>query len=230
MTGNTLYEHASDPRVYLTRAGHTYGPYSLDKLFRYLEEGRASTRDLAWTTGQDGWIPLQELLGTSAGDAEPKQPWLAEALERIDRGEEEDAGQIIKWECDHCGLNPLEVDAKRMYLVDDAGARRLCLHPLEYATVEKHLGPDVPDQVLRERTGYLEDHFCPHCHQMQAIDPDKDSLSCSKCSKGSLRRGIEFAGETCPRCRQGTIVGHPPDAGLLDSLCAIAEENRTGNS
>ena len=137
---------------------------------------------------------------------------------------------ILNCACDHCGLIPVEANARRMYVVDDAGDRRICPHPLEYATVEKHLGANVSDQILRERTGHLEEYFCSNCFHAVAIDPDRDSLSCSKCSKGSLRRGIEFAGETCPRCRQGTIVGHPPDAGLLDSLCAIAEENRTGNS
>ena len=125
---------------------------------------------------------------------------------------------ILNCECDHCGLMPVEANARRMYVVDHAGKRRICPHPLEYATVEKHLGANVSDQILRERTGHLEEYFCSNCFHAVAIDPDRDSHTCSECAEGTLERGIELANRTCPRCGEGTIVGKPMKTDVIDEI------------
>ena len=117
------------------------------------------------------------------------------------------------------------VDAKRMYVEDDLGVRHLCPHPLEYVLVEKHLGSKVPDQVLRERTGFLEDHLCPDCFEISPLDQEKDPMVCPKCGKGRMKRGIEFANQTCPRCRKGTLLGHPKATGVIDEIIRSAQRS-----
>ena len=218
-------------KIHLHRNGRTYGPYPKDSARVFLEESRASDQDWAWTPGQDEWIPLGELL-TDAPENPSENSWLPKTLEKIEGNEKK--YEIIEWACEQCGLKPLEVDAKRMYVTDDSGERHLCSHPLEYVIVEKHLGPNIPDQILRERTGYREDHFCPTCFEMSLVDQEKDSMVCPKCGKEGMKRGIEFANQTCPRCRKGTIVGQPMDTAFIDEIIRSAQakeqENEGGKS
>lgn len=209
-------------RIHLHREGQTYGPYSLESLLHFVEEGRASEQDWAWRPGLDRWISLEELLPEIRGETAGKS-WLSEALEKIDAMESEESRlEIIEWACEQCGLKPLETDARRMYVTDDSGERHLCAHPLEYSVVEKHLGPNVPDHILRESTGYEEDHFCPACLKISLLDPDKDPMVCPKCGKRGIKRGIEFANQSCPGCRGGTIIGKPMETGFIDEIIRSA--------
>jgi ssDNA-binding Zn-finger/Zn-ribbon topoisomerase 1 len=211
--------------IHLHRNGRTYGPYSEESVRGFSEEGRASPHDLAWTSGQDDWVSLRELLEENSEDNGAGGGWLSKALEKTEREVDERKIEIIKWECEQCGLKPLEVDAKRMYVEDDLGVRHLCPHPLEYVLVEKHLGSKVPDQVLRERTGFLEDHLCPDCFEISPLDQEKDPMVCPKCGKGRMKRGIEFANQTCPRCRKGTLLGHPKATGVIDEIIRSAQRS-----
>lgn len=220
--------------VHLHRNGKTYGPYSERSLRIFLEEGRATRTDWAWTRGLNGWVPLWELLSQNQTTSQ-ETSWLSEALEKIDADQSrKDSYEIIEWACDLCGLKPLETDARRMYVTDHFGERHLCPHPLEYVVVEKHLGPNVPDHILRERTGYREDHFCPVCLKISLLDPEKDAMVCPKCGKKGMKRGIEFANKSCPGCHGGTIIGKPMDTGFIDeiikSVQAKEEENQKRES
>lgn len=214
-------------KVYLYRNGQTYGPYSEEAVRCFSEEGRASPNDLAWTSEQDEWVFLRELLEENSKDHRGGGAWLWQALEKIE-GDEEKC-EIIEWACDQCGLKPLLVDAKRMYVEDDSGVRHLCPHPLEYVFAEKHLGSDVPDQILRERTGYQEDHLCPDCFEITPLDREKDPMVCPKCGKRRMKRGIEFANRTCPRCRKGTLLGQS-SACLATSLAMAVQKIKKGKA
>jgi Leucine-rich repeat (LRR) protein len=82
-------------KIYILRKGETYGPYLRESVDGFLEEGLASGGDLAWTSGQEGWIPLGKLLGmtsepTVEQDSEGEQseeqadPELAETVAKIE--------------------------------------------------------------------------------------------------------------------------------------------------
>ena len=112
----------------------------------------------------------------------------------------------------------LEVDARRMYVTDDSGERHLCPHPLEYTIAERYLGSQVSDQVLKERTGYYEDHFCSFCFEIFLLDSEKDPMRCKKCGKKGMKRGIELANQNCPKCKKGVFIGHPMDNRFIDEI------------
>jgi len=204
--------------IHLHRNGRTYGPYSEDSTKRFLDEGRVTPTDWAWTPGQDEWTPLKELF------SEHHHPpadgsWLSQALEKIDSNElRNDRLEIIEWACNQCGLKPLEVDARRMYVTDDSGERHLCSHPLEYVIVEKYLGSNISDQVLKERTGYYEDHFCSFCFEIFLLDSEKDPMRCKQCGKKGMKRGIELANQNCPKCKKGVFTGRPMDTSFIDEI------------
>ena len=82
-------------KIHILRKGQTYGPYDRESIEGFLKEGLVSGGDLAWTLGQEGWIPLGELLGltsepTVEQDLEGEQteeqsdPELAETVAKIE--------------------------------------------------------------------------------------------------------------------------------------------------
>lgn len=183
-----------------------------------MDEGRVTPTDWAWTPGQYEWTPLKELF-SERHDPPVDGSWLSQALEKIDSNKlRNDRLEIIEWACDQCGLKPLEVDARRMYVTDDSGERHLCSHPLEFVIVEKYLGSNISDQVLKERTGYYEDHFCTACFEISLLDSEKDRMVCAKCGKRGMKRGIKLANQNCPKCKKGVFTGHPMDTRFIDEI------------
>ena len=98
-------------KIHILRKGQTYGPYDRESIEGFLKEGLVSGGDLAWALGQEGWIPLGELLGltsepTVEQDSEGEQseehsdPELAETVEKIktllDEEEEEFALDLVR--------------------------------------------------------------------------------------------------------------------------------------
>ena len=55
-------------QVWLSRAGTSYGPYSLGQLRGWVQDGSVSRMDFASTDGA-AWVPLASLLGPPAGPA-----------------------------------------------------------------------------------------------------------------------------------------------------------------
>jgi len=205
-------------RIYLHRNTQIYGPYSRNSIVGFIKEGRVEANDWAWMPRLSTWIHLEELIGEIPENKNEKS-WLSEALETIDWHDATSTKlEIIEWACNQCGLKPLEVDARRMYVTDDSGERHLCSHPLEYVIVEKYLGSNISDQVLKERTGYYEDHFCTACFEISLLDSEKDRMVCAKCGKRGMKRGIKLANQNCPKCKKGVFTGHPMDTQFIDEI------------
>lgn len=205
-------------KFYIFRKGQTFGPYSQNSILIFIQEGRADIHDWAWVPGNKNWIPLGQILEENTMGKIEKS-WLSKALEKIDSQDTTSSKlEIIQWACNQCGLKPLEVDARRMYVTDDSGERHLCPHPLEYTIAERYLGSQVSDQVLKERTGYYEDHFCSFCFEIFLLDSEKDPMRCKKCGKKGMKRGIELANQNCPKCKKGVFIGHPMDTRFIDEI------------
>lgn len=185
-------------KIFIHRSGKTYGPYSLETVQGFVKNQLVHSGDFAWTPGLEVWT----ILGNILGSHNVNHSWLEKVL---DKKNPDKNLQIINWICDECGLKPLEVDAKRMYVTDNFGERHLCLHPLEYFIVEKYLGENVSDQLLQERTGYFEDYLCTSCFKISLLDVLRDKMICSKCKRGKLNKGIAFANQKCPKCMTGSI-------------------------
>lgn len=50
-------------KIHISRNGQTYGPYSINSVKSFLENGRLSPTDLAWIQGEEEWRRLENLLG-----------------------------------------------------------------------------------------------------------------------------------------------------------------------
>ena len=198
-------------KIYIHRLGKTYGAYSRESIERFIIDGLVDNQDLGWTSGLDEWTPVCEILRFNL----TQSSWLKKALET---GDEESSFEIVHWICEHCGLKPLEVDAKRMYVTDDFGKRHLCRHPLEYLEVKKHLGEDAPDQLLIERTGHYEDHLCCECFKISLIDEKRDKMICPQCNSRKIKKGISFANQKCPKCKTAHIRPVYQDTKFLEEL------------
>ena len=48
--------------IRLHRNGQNYGPYSLEQILAFIQEGIIKDSDLAWTKEVDEWHPLKNLL------------------------------------------------------------------------------------------------------------------------------------------------------------------------
>ena len=59
-------------QIHITRGEDSSGPYTLEQVKDYLEEGILFPDDLAWHEGLDSWVPLGELVAT-AGAAQPPE-------------------------------------------------------------------------------------------------------------------------------------------------------------
>ena len=135
---------------YISRNGKTFGPYSQNSILIFIQEGRADIHDSAWVPRNKNWIPLEQILEKNT-KGKIEKSWLSKALEKIDSQDTTSTKlEIIEWACNQCGLKPLEVVARRMYVKDDSGERHLCPHPLEYTIAEKYLGSNKTEQGFNE--------------------------------------------------------------------------------
>ncbi len=66
----------STKEIHIDQDGEKYGPYNLDKVNDFLEEGRISPTALAWKKGLSDWIPITEIDGVVAPttDGPPPRP------------------------------------------------------------------------------------------------------------------------------------------------------------
>ena len=49
--------------IHISRGDESSGPYSLEEVQAYLDQGLLLPTDLAWQEGMEDWVPLSELLG-----------------------------------------------------------------------------------------------------------------------------------------------------------------------
>jgi uncharacterized protein DUF4339 len=59
-------------RIYISRDGQIYGPYTPEELREHLATGHASLDDLSRHEGLTEWVPLSAIIGTAMGTAAPK--------------------------------------------------------------------------------------------------------------------------------------------------------------
>ena len=63
-------------QVHVDRGGERYGPYSLEDVNTYLENGTLLPTDQAWQDGMPDWMPITQIPGVTApgGAAAPPPP------------------------------------------------------------------------------------------------------------------------------------------------------------
>jgi hypothetical protein len=58
----------------ISRAGQTYGPYTLEDLQRYVASGNVLLTDLAKSNEMADWLPVAQILNPAAASAQPAAP------------------------------------------------------------------------------------------------------------------------------------------------------------
>ena len=58
----------------LARGGQHYGPYTLDQLREYVKQGTVLASELVWCAGMPDWVPLGDVLNSTAQAVQPPPP------------------------------------------------------------------------------------------------------------------------------------------------------------
>ena len=96
-----------------------------------------------------------------------------------------------------------------MYVLDAAGERIACPHPIERDTVEHVTGLDWKAARQKGLLGYVSDCICFGCTHQLEIDVERDIKQCPQCESLQVRTAKASVGAKCPRCHEGLIVEEP---------------------
>jgi DNA-directed RNA polymerase subunit RPC12/RpoP len=92
-----------------------------------------------------------------------------------------------------------------MYVLDSAGTRVPCRHPMEFRTIEKVTGLSQEEAEKRGLTGFMLDHLCLDCGERFELDWQRDGKQCPHCRSSEIRTMRDAIGATCPKCHEGTL-------------------------
>ena len=94
----------STKEIHIDQDGEKYGPYNLEKVNDFLEEGRISSSAIAWHKGLSDWIPITEIDGVVAPKDEgpplrpPNKPTPDEPPPKRKLQPEKDTGEKVYYD------------------------------------------------------------------------------------------------------------------------------------
>ncbi|SVC99955.1 uncharacterized protein METZ01_LOCUS352809, partial [marine metagenome] len=62
-------------QIHVNKDGQQIGPYDLEQVNQYLEQGSLLPTDPAWHEGLDGWVPLNQVEGVVVPGASAPPPF-----------------------------------------------------------------------------------------------------------------------------------------------------------
>jgi hypothetical protein len=131
---------------------------------------------------------------------------------------------IYKFKCNKCSLTLPTGWGYCFYVENDKGKRIDCLHPSEDKGAEQVLGEKPSLELVLERTGFnsfcicldclyqfkadlgvFEGYWTPYGAGLYESKQQKDKRECPKCKSKNVKTELEIVGNTCPKCKEGTI-------------------------
>jgi len=129
---------------------------------------------------------------------------------------------INDYKCNKCGYSLQSGWGGHMYVIDDSGERIGCPHQLEMFIVLEVLGENASKKDIKARTGFNSYCVCLSCLRQFELDigddekanmwryyykakKRRDERRCPHCKSNSLKTVFELIGESCPKCKKGTI-------------------------
>jgi hypothetical protein len=113
--------------------------------------------------------------------------------------------------CNQCDYSVEVWDEGNPYVRDWRGRRWFVYHPEPFEAVAHHYAhhegrfvSEEEKERLLQHSGNASEHVCTECGRVTWIDPRVDALQCWWCD-GAVVEGFALVGQTCPRCKQGTI-------------------------
>jgi len=61
-------------QIHIMRGKDSFGPFTKEQVYEYLNQGALLPGDLAWHEGLGEWIPLEQLIAATAPTVEPPHP------------------------------------------------------------------------------------------------------------------------------------------------------------
>lgn len=93
-----------------------------------------------------------------------------------------------------------------MYVLDAAGKRVPCPHPLEMNTIKRVTGLDWQGASTKGLLGHISHCLCFACTEQFDLDVERDVKRCPKCASLEVRTVNASLGARCPRCHQGILI------------------------
>lgn len=113
---------------------------------------------------------------------------------------EEPQMDILETSCNTCGFRLDWGIGGTMYVINDTGERIITPHPLEYSMRDAILGEDASEELINEKTGFLQSWLCLDCLSISSLDLKRDTLKCQECNSIHGEATIDMVGQRCPRC------------------------------
>lgn len=107
---------------------------------------------------------------------------------------------IFETSCNTCGFCLDWGIGGTMYVIDETGKRVLAPHPSEFIIMDRILGENASEELINERTGYLEGWLCLDCLSISSLDLKRDVLECQKCQSIHGKSVNDMIGQRCPKC------------------------------
>lgn len=125
-------------------------------------------------------------------------------------------------QCNKCGFKTSMSSGGYMYALDENGNKVICPHPGEASVMSKVL--EIPreeatifilgkyeklsketKEKIRARLGRNFQHICLDCLAEVFLDKKRDEIKCDKCGSTNLKYVADLTGQSCPKCKEGTI-------------------------
>ncbi len=113
---------------------------------------------------------------------------------------------ISEFKCDQCDLSFPLGWGRNVYAVAKDGKRVICPHPGENSGIHRVTGLDYRTALERGLAGVQRDSICRACLVQFGLDIDRDAMQCPDCASKDVACVEDLVGETCPKCKRGTIV------------------------
>jgi hypothetical protein len=113
---------------------------------------------------------------------------------------------IATIKCDTCDLHLPTGAGGYMYVLNSAGERIVCPHPLEMNTIERVTGLDWHAARTKGLLGHVSYCVCFACTHQFEVDVERDVKQCPKCKALDVRTANASLGAQCPRCHKGSLV------------------------
>ena len=110
--------------------------------------------------------------------------------------------------CDSCDLRLPESIGGYMYVLDKAGNRVPCPHPLEWDTIQRVTGSDWASAAAKGLLGFVSLCLCFTCASHFELDVERDVKRCPACSSLDVRTANASKGAVCPRCQKGILTAN----------------------
>lgn len=124
--------------------------------------------------------------------------------------------------CDKCDFETSVSSGGYLYVKDESGKRIVCPHPLEYHTIAEVLKISRDDafawlqkeyekiteetkKKIQSNTGMNFQYICLDCCSENYLDKTVDEMKCGKCGSTNLKYVADLVGQTCPKCKEGTV-------------------------